>query len=289
MKSMTGYGKCTACNGNVEVTAEVRSVNSKALRVRYHIPNTFNCLIDRLNRTLSRHISRGDVDVYITCRFLKEPAVTVNLNEVLPYIKAVKKLKGLTGETISLSLADLLNLPEAFLREELDPEALERVVLECLECALDRLNRMRKAEGERIRSYLKERLENVRLLIKRIEARANKVSKQAVEKLRAKLKELSGSSAPDALTERVELEVSLILERQDVSEELARLKSHAEQFESLIHSGAPVGKTLDFLCQELLREANTVAGKLRDTQVVRAVVELKTEVARMKEQVQNVE
>ena len=294
IKSMTGYGKETVKSKEIEVTAEIRSLNGKGLRIRYSMPRFFNPLTLEIQNAISEVIKRGDVDLHLTYRFSPEfvPEVSVNYQEAIKYIKAASKLSGLSGKEISINLTDLLSIPEIFQKEEVEVEPFKNAVLEAVKKALQTADKSRKEEGKRIKAYLEERLEEIEKTLNVLEDNIKEIEKKAFEKLKEKAKKLLNElkeEVEEELEKRVELEVALIAEKQDVSEEISRLKIHIERFRKLMENEEPVGKTLDFLCQEMHREINTLGSKVREIDVTEEVLKIKSEIAKIKEQVQNVE
>ena len=292
MKSMTGYGKGTAGNDLVEVTAEVKSLNSKTLKVRLSVPRVFNPLINQLNGLISSYIKRGDVELYVKYRTSPEFRIplSVNYTEALNYVKVAEKIGSLANREISVSLRDLLSIPEIFQREEMDAELFKEPLLKAVETALKELDRARLAEGEKLKSFFKEHLSEIERTLNELGKEILNIEEILFKKLKEKVKKLlECEELNQDFTKRVELEVALLAEKQDVSEEISRLKAHVERFRKLLGSEEPVGKTLDFLCQEMHREINTLGNKVKEIDVTEPVLKIKTEIARIKEQVQNVE
>ena len=292
MKSMTGYGKGTAANEFAEVTAEVRSLNSKALKVRFSIPRLFNPLLNRINSLVSSFVKRGDLELHVKYRLSPnlQVAVSVNYGEALSYIKAVERIGALSGKRISVSLKDLLSISEIFQKEELDVEPFREPLLKALEEALKELDEARKSEGEKLKAFFTEHLNVIENTLKDLEENISTIEENLFKKLKEKVQKLLEGEVPEEFEKRVELEVALLAEKQDVSEELSRLKAHINRFREIMEiENEPVGKTLDFLCQEMHREINTLGNKIKEIDITEPVLKIKTEIARIKEQVQNVE
>ncbi len=293
MKSMTGYGKGTAANEIAEITAEVRSLNSKALKVRFSIPRIFNPLINQLNSLVASFVKRGDVELHV--KYRTSPAfqvpVTVNYSEGLAYIKAAKRLGALSGREITVSLRDLLSIPEVFQKEELDAEPFKEPLLKAVEEALLELDRARLSEGEKLKAFFEEHLSVIEKTVEELEREVSTIEEKLFQKLKEKVKKLlEGEELGEEFEKRIELEVALLAEKQDVSEEISRLKAHLKRFREIMEiENEPIGKTLDFLCQEMHREINTLGNKVKEIDVTDPVIRVKTEIARIKEQVQNVE
>jgi uncharacterized protein (TIGR00255 family) len=289
---MTGYGKCVRRNELIEISAEIKTLNGKALRTRFSIPRIFNPLLNEINDLVSKYIKRGDVDLYLYYRLSPEVTLPISVNyaEAVKYVKAASKIGAISGREIQVSLKDLLSIPEIFVKEELEVEPFREILLKTIECALKELDSARKAEGEKLKNYFLERLERIESTLLDLEKQVEEIEERLFQKLKEKVQKLlKGEELPEDFTKRLELEVALLAEKQDVSEEISRLKTHISRFRELLKSEEPVGKTLDFLCQEMHREINTLGNKIKEIDVTEPVIAIKTEIARIKEQVQNVE
>ena len=290
---MTGYGKGIAASEFVEITAEVRSLNSKALKVRFSIPRLFNPLINQLNSLISSYVKRGDLELHVKYRTSPNFQIPVNVNysEGLTYIRAAERLGALSGREITVSLKDLLSIPEVFQKEEVDVEPFKEPLLEAVEKALLELDSARRSEGEKLKAFFEEHLSVIEETVEELEKEVSEIERKLFEKLKEKVKKLlDGEEIPEEFEKRVELEVALLAEKQDVSEEISRLKAHVKRFREIMEiENEPIGKTLDFLCQEMHREINTLGNKVKEIDITEPVLRVKTEIARIKEQVQNVE
>ena len=290
---MTGYGKGTAGNNLVEVTAEVKSLNSKALKVRFSIPRLFNPLINQLNGLVSSYVKRGDVELHVKYRTSPDfqVPVSVNYQEALSYIRAAERLGALSRREISISLKDLLSIPEVFQKEELDVEPFKEPLLDAVEKALIELDSARRSEGEKLKAFFEEHLSTIEKTVEELEKSISEIERKLFEKLKEKVKKLlEEEESPEEFEKRIELEVALLAEKQDVSEEISRLKAHIKRFREIMEiENEPIGKTLDFLCQEMHREINTLGNKIKEIDITEPVLKIKTEITRIKEQVQNVE
>ncbi len=293
MKSMTGYGRGEFENENIRVVVELKSVNGKSLRIRYGLPKIFYSLINEVKREIEKVVKRGDLEVSVNYRFSPSFKVPyrVNYGEALELIKALKRISSLSGKEISLSGRDLLSVPEIFVREEPEGEEFKGALLSALKEALLNLDEARKSEGEKLKLFFAQRLKEIERYLKEIEKDALKVKKLLFNRLRERARELLSSlEVEQEFTKRVELEVAILAAKQDVSEELSRLWAHLNRFKELMEiESEPVGKSLDFLCQEMHREINTLGNKLKEVNITDLVVKIKGEVAKIKEQVQNVE
>jgi uncharacterized protein (TIGR00255 family) len=289
---MTGYGKCVKRNDLIEISAEVKSLNGKTLRTRFSIPRIFNPFLNEINTLVSKYVKRGDVDLYVYYRLSPDVTVPISVNyaEAVKYVKAAKRIGAISGREIQISLKDLLSIPEIFVKEELEVEPFKELLLQTIECALKELDSARKSEGEKLRNYFLERLERIESVLLSLEGQLKGIEGKLFQKLKEKVQKLlKGEELPEDFTKRIELEVALLAEKQDVSEEISRLKAHICRFREVLEVQEPVGKTLDFLCQEMHREINTLGNKIKEIDITDPVITIKTEIARIKEQVQNVE
>ena len=293
MKSMTGYAKETFKTEDIEVTAEIKSLNGKALRIRFSIPRLFNPLITEIQSVIGEVVKRGEVDLYLFYRLSPElvPEVSVNYAQAEKYLKAVQKISGVSGKEITVTLKDLFAIPEIFQKEEMDVEPFREAVISAVKRAVLKLDEVRRVEGEKIKRYLEDRLKTIEETLLEIEEDIEGIEGRIFERLKEKVEKLLKDMGveEEEFLKRVEMEVAFLAEKQDVSEEVSRLKMHLKRFRELIDSDEPIGKTLDFLCQEMHREINTLGNKLKEIDVTEPVLKIKSEIARIKEQVQNVE
>ena len=291
LKSMTGFGEGSASAGGICVTAEVSSVNRKQLDVNISLPRNLVALDARIQSRVRQEFSRGRISGIVRVEAADGTAGTVKIDGQLAsqYIEGIravaKKLKladDLGAETIA-RLPGLVSVEQ----EKLDADHVAAVLDEALDKALRGLSKMRTAEGRALAADLRERLALLEEGMKAIKTRSSGV----VESYRAKLfQRLEDAGLEDlAADERMVKEIAIFADRCDISEELTRLKSHLAQARKLLRSTEPVGRTLDFLCQELFREINTVGSKANEVEITRQVVAFKTELERIREQVQNIE
>lgn len=289
---MTGFGTCVKSNHEVEVTVEVRTLNGKALRVRYSTPKAFDTFLNAIDETVKKYIKRGEVNLNIRYKLSPDIAVpmAINYQEAVKYVKAADRIGAISGRKIDVSLRDLLSIPDIFIKEDVDVTPYRELFLKTLECALKELDKARCREGEKLREYFEEKLREVERLLKEIESQVEELEEKLFKKLKAKIEKLlSGNEISDDFQKRIELEVALIAEKQDVSEEISRLHAHIGRFRELLNTEETVGKALDFLCQEMHREINTLGNKIKEVDITEPIIKIKSEIAKMKEQVQNVE
>ncbi len=293
--SMTGFGSASFRVAESGFEVEVRSVNHRHLDARVRLPRTLTHLEADFRGRIQARFARGKIDcnVVTPAGEVPVPHVTVDLEAARRYLGAARELAREEGVSGKLKVADLLALPgvAGFAEPEIPADALGEAALSALDRALDSLEAMRVREGEAIARDLLQRVARVAELSVEIEERSGQVQERARERLRKRARQLESETG--LLDEaRLHQEVVLAADRLDVSEEIVRLRSHVEQFRSVAEAGgagSPVGRRLEFLLQELGREANTIGSKGADAPVAHRVVELKSELERLREQVLNIE
>ncbi|MGH9687359.1 MAG: YicC/YloC family endoribonuclease [Candidatus Acidiferrales bacterium] len=296
LKSMTGYAQAQAAGGGWTLRISVRTVNHRFLDLHLRLPEGFEALEPRMRQTVRERIRRGHADVTLRYEVSGHAAVGVNQEVAASYIQAANSLREQFGIRTEPDLASILRLPgvigppSASLDDDL--AQLEALAGGCLDEALDRLDRMREQEAAALREEMVGHLANLSSLASRIQVLTERVRPAYARRLETRLKELLGDTVLDPA--RIVQEASLAAERSDVAEELARLASHIRQFESLLSGSADVGKKLDFLLQEMQREANTLLSKTPGSeaeglQITEFGLEVKSEIEKIREQVQNIE
>lgn len=289
---MTGFGRGSFVEENIVVAVELKTVNNRFLDVNLRLPQELQSLESVFKRRITERLSRGRVDVNLSFERTSELAYELNRPLINGYLSALKQLQAefdLSGEP---DLNVIARLPGAMqtAREDLN-EAAKLAVQTALDAALDELEAMRQREGKMLKSELNSRLDSIDQQTRLIELNAFSV----VENYRAKLSKKIADflTKTDAQIEldagRLAQEVAYLAERSDISEELARLKSHLSQFRETCDGTGEIGKRLDFLTQELNREANTILSKATDLQIKDAALSIKAEIEKLREQVQNVE
>jgi len=287
-RSMTGFGRADGPQG---LGAEVRSVNSRHLEVRVRLPRELAALERDARAVAARFFERGQVEIAVRLPLEGElaPRLELDLGAARRYARAARELAQGLHIPSQLSAVELLSLPGvARVREpELEAEALSTALLETIAQACAAAAEMRAREGESLVRELRGRLQVIDTLVGQIEARAGAV----LAGLRARLEKRLAGLAPELETDpaRLEQEVVLYVDRQDITEETVRLRSHLEQFRETLDSPGAVGRKLEFVLQEMGRETNTIGSKSGDTLLTRAVVELKTELEKLREQALNIE
>ena len=292
---MTGFGRSSFEAGGTTFEVEVRSVNHRHLDVRARLPRLLSAYEPALRARVQGRFARGKVDLNVGNPSGAAPAarLEVDLEAAEQYLEAAERLRERRSLQGALDVATLLALPGVARFEEprFPAEEVERALFEAADAALGAVEAMRIAEGQAIERDLLTRVDAVLGLVGGIEERAQSVRKTAVERLRKRTEQLRQETG--LLDEaRLHQEIVIAADRLDVTEELVRMRSHADQFRSIVASaaaGRPVGRRLEFLLQEMGRESNTIGSKVSDAPVAHLVVELKTELERVREQVQNVE
>ena len=291
IRSMTGYGRDQQLLHGRSITVEIRSVNHRYFEFSCRAPRGCAFLEDRLKRALQSAISRGKVEVALTLQTVESRNTSVAVDHALAgqYITALRAL----GEEYSLpddlTLSTVCRLPDIFTlcRGEEDEEELAADVLSVLQKALEQFVAMRETEGERLKADVLSRLLTMEEHLSFVEERSPQTVAEYRARLTAKLTELLNGAVPDE--NRILTEVGIIADRLAVDEETVRLRSHFAQLRKILESTEPVGRKLDFLVQEMNRETNTIGSKCSDTAIAGHVVEMKSELEKIREQIQNIE
>ncbi|MBC7343060.1 MAG: YicC family protein [Clostridia bacterium] len=293
LRSMTGFGISEVWQGGeFLVQVQVRSTNHRYLEVSVRLPHPSVTLESEIRQLVRNSVSRGRIDVWVEVKRNKDnpPRLKVDTGLAIAYYTALKELAQILGISANLGLSDLIAVPGVL---EWDPEdvwtGLTGVVAEAATEALCKLQAMRETEGAKLAQDIGERIRTIELIISVIEDRSPKVVEEYRLRLADKLARLNISQEVNA--ERIYQEIALMAERCDINEELSRIKSHIAQMKSMVDGSSqePVGRKLDFLAQEIYREANTIGAKANDADISSRVVELKAEVEKIREQAQNLE
>ena len=293
MKSMTGYGRGDSSAKGVQLAVEISSVNRRQAEVALSLPNELDSLEADLRKIVLASVARGRISGRVT---LLRPSgkasrsILINEAQAEAYKKSLAKLADGMGLRDDLSLETILRLPGVMEagEDELDPVAMMPTLKRALGQALGQLQDMRSKEGANLGRDLAKRLASLRRITKRVAKRAPKVVEHHRTRLLERLAKADIDLA-DADDERFLREVVYFTDRSDISEELTRLESHFDQVDGCLISNEPVGRKLDFLAQEMFREVNTIGSKANDSEISQEVVTLKTELEKIREQVQNVE
>jgi len=294
MRSMTGFGRASFEIEEVPCEVEVRSVNHRYLDVRVRVPRLLAAFEGEVRSRIQSRFGRGKIDLSVNTPggTVQSPKVEVDVEAARQYLAAAETLRG-DGVEGGLELGTLLGLPgvSRFVEPELSADTLREVLTAAVDAALEALEKMRAAEGATLRQDLLERVADVERCAGVIEGRSGEVQTAVRERLRRRALQLEQETG--LLDEaRLHQELVIAADRLDVTEEIVRLRSHVDQFRKLVEegdAGKPVGRRLDFLLQEFGREANTIGSKGSDAPIAHEIVELKAQIERLREQVQNVE
>ena len=290
-RSMTGFGRGEfAFEGRVWV-AEVRSVNHKYLDQRIVMPRSFSALEDRVRKMISSNHDRGRVDVTLQCLSDSDSGMKLKVNTDLArqYHSCLMKLKSELNLDTPVELIDMLSLREIIKLQEDSPDFDKdwRLICSALDIAIGECCLMREYEGKALKEDLLERLDNFSYCIEMLEEKVPEILSTRMESIKSRLAKLQDGVDVDPI--RLAQETAILADKSDVTEELVRLRSHIAQFANFMESNEPVGRRLDFLMQEFLREVNTIASKISNAEIAHMTVELKNEIEKLREQVQNIE
>ena len=287
MRSMTGYGKCQLQRDTWEVTVELRAVNHRYLDVAMRLPRNLLFLEDGVRKGLQALV-RGHVDVYLTVRQTEGAGRVVEADTALAasYVAAAKTIREVTGAADDLTISRLLKLEGVTTLTEaaMDEDAVSALCADALSGAIAQLDDMRLREGENLRADLAEHLDNVAALREKVVAYAPKVVEEYRARLTEKLSKLPIEPVDPA---RLAQEVALMADKCAIDEELSRLMSHITQLRRYLDMQGETGKKMDFLIQEMNRETNTIGSKCSDAAIAQCVVDMKSEIEKLREQIQN--
>ena len=291
VRSMTGYGRCGETVGGYHITVELRSVNHRYVEYSSRLPRAYGFLDDKLKTFFQSRVARGklDVGVWIEAEEAAADTVEVRYGTAEAYLRALYELRDRYQLRDDISVMALARQPEvlAVSAAETDEEALWQAVQTVAAEALDRFVRMRETEGERLREDVLLRRETILRDVARIEERSPQTVREHMQKVEARMRELLDGAAVDE--QRLLTEAAIYADRIAVAEETVRLRSHLDQLQTMLDGDEAVGRKLDFLVQEINREANTIGSKCQDAELARTVVNMKAEIEKIREQIQNLE
>ena len=290
IKSMTGFGRGEyECDGR-EYLVEIKSVNHKYSDISIRMPKTLNSLENRIRKEIDKVISRGKIDVYIEFQNFSDKGVNLKFNKELAktYIQNLQDLGRETGINFDLNVIDISKMPDILKKdEETDEELIYSELVIALKEALDNFIKMREIEGERLVSDIKARNDMISGKIDEISSFSAGLVEEYVVKLETRIKELLKTDVVDET--RLAQEIVIFSDKCSIEEELTRLRSHILQLYELLKADSPIGKKIDFLIQEMNRETNTIASKANSIDITNLVIEVKTEIENIREQIQNIE
>ncbi len=291
MKSMTGYGRARQTLHERDITVELRAVNHRYLDVNVKAPRVYGFLEDAVKTDVSKVIARGKVDVFISIDSSASGDVKISLNHKIleSYLDALHEMRDQYALTDDISVMRLARLPDVFSSEkqEADADELTGDVLEVLQAAGADFCAMREREGAKLRDDILSHGQTILKLVAEVETRSPKAVEEYRTKLTARMNEVLADTTIDP--QRILAEAAVYADRTAVDEETVRLRSHMHQMEIMAAESRPIGRKLDFLVQEMNREANTIGSKANDMELAKLVVEIKSEIEKIREQVQNIE
>lgn len=294
LKSMTAFGRCKRTVGGKDITAEIRSVNNRYFDCNTRLPRAYSYLEEKIKPYLqARGISRGKVDVNISVEVLETEGIDIALDSAYAkgYIDALRRLRDEFGLADDISVMSVARNTEIFSihKPEADVEAEWQNILSVLSVATDSFLEGRAAEGANIEKDLRGKVENIQKITEKIEALSEQNIKSYRIKLQERLTQILSDNKITADENRILTECAIFADRVAIDEELVRLRSHFGAFDSILKMNEPTGRKLDFLIQEMNREINTIGSKSSDSEIAHLVVDVKTELEKIREQIQNIE
>jgi len=288
---MTGYGRAVQTVNGREFTAEIRSVNNRYLDCSVKLPRNLSFAEDAVKQAVKNTVTRGKVDVFISVRSESADDVKITLNTAVAagYVQAMRQMAQEFGLQDDISVSMLSRMNDVFTVEkpDVDEEQLQEDLLNVVRAALANYDAMRSKEGEALRNDLSGRGQTIRQLVSQVEAGSEQTVADYRTRLYNKLQEVLASTSIDE--SRILTEAAIFADKVAVDEETVRLRSHLEQMDAMLAGGGAIGRKLDFLLQEMNREANTIGSKCTDVRLARIVVEIKAELEKIREQTQNIE
>lgn len=289
-KSMTGFGRGEYSEDNYSFTVDVRSVNHRYSDFSIRLPKSLLALEDKVREFASSQINRGKVDIYIKYdSFGQDVDIKIDTNLTKSYINCLKTIKDEFNINEDISLTLLTRFSDIFKVDKIEKEEEEiwNILRVALEKAFNALNNMKEREGQRLSEDIKLKLKDIREIVDNIEAKADNLAGEYLYKLRERIMELTQNIALDE--NRLMTEIAIIADKSSIDEEIVRLRSHIVEFEKTLESQSAIGRKLDFIVQEMNREANTIGSKATDIDIINNVVNLKTQIEKIREQIQNIE
>ena len=289
--SMTGYGSAKGTVEGQTITVELKSVNNRYLDCSVRLPRNFLFAEETVKQSVSAGVSRGKVDVFVSAQASQDSGMVVSVNEELArgYRDAVAHIAESLGVESGLNAFSVARFPDVLTveRRELDKDKAAAALSEITAKAVEEFNAMREREGDRLRRDMLGKLETIEGLVSVVEERSPQTVKEYRERLEARLRDILADRSLDE--QRVITEAAIFADRTAVDEETVRLRSHIAQFRAMMEEGSPIGRKMDFLVQEFNRESNTIGSKCSDASLAKVVVDLKSEIEKIREQLQNVE
>lgn len=291
IKSMTGYGRGEYIDGNRRAVVEINSVNHRYFDANIRMPRLILFFEEDVRKYLKKYIARGKMDIYISYYSEAKEDISISINKTLcrEYVDVLRNLKNEFNLIDDISTTSIAKLPDIISIEKKadDTEQIWYIIKEALKQAVNTFTSMRETEGMLLKTDLVEKGDNLFQMLKQVEQRTPEVAKQYKQKIESRITEALENVDVDS--NRILTEVAIFAERSSIDEEITRLYSHIQQLQEILHDGGVVGRKLDFLIQEMNREVNTIGSKANDKIITQYVIELKSEIEKIREQVQNIE
>ena len=290
IKSMTGFGKYSASFENREYQIEIKSVNHRYLDISIKLPRQLSYLEEIIKKVVNIKLKRGKIDIVFTFENFSEEGRNVRINKDLAklYIKELRELANEEGISSNIEVTDIAKFPDILnIKTDQDDDTIKKEAIDVLEKALDQLIEMRSIEGSKIAEDLLKRIEVIEDKVIKISEKSTGLIQEYVVKLEGRIKEILQTDEIDK--SRIAQEVVIYADKCSIEEEVTRLKSHVLQFKNLLQVDDAVGKKLDFLVQEMNRETNTIGSKSSCLEITNSVIDIKTELENIREQIQNIE
>ena len=291
IRSMTGYGRGEIHKSGKKFIVEIRTVNHKYSDTYIKLPRQISFLEEKVRYLVTQYVSRGKADVYVTYEDMGDESKKVLVDRPLAstVVNACRFLKDEYGLYDDISVALVARFPDVLRidKEQEDEEKIWELLKNALDVALQNLVTMRETEGKKLKIDVEQRLDDISVYVDKIEKRASGIVDEYRQKLETRIKELTEQQTIDE--NRLSTEVVYFAEKSNINEEVVRLKSHVKQMGETLETEKPVGRKLDFLIQEMHREANTIGSKSSNIDITKCVVEIKTEIDKIREQMQNIE
>ena len=291
IKSMTGYGGAKGSVEGLDISIELKSVNNRYLDTSVRLPRSFLFAEDGIKAAVQRHISRGKVDVFVSIDSSAAGDMTVKINQPLlkGYIEAVNSIANEYGLPNDMTAMSVCRFPDVLSveKKDMDAEAITSGIIAIAEQALEDFDSMRLREGEKLRDDVLSKLGTIESLVSVVEQESPKTLADYRARLESKMAEVLGSAGIDE--NRILAEAAIFADHIAVDEETVRLRSHMSQLKTMISGNSPTGRKIDFLIQEFNREANTIGSKCQNSHIAHVVVDLKSEIEKIREQIQNIE
>ena len=292
MKSMTGYGKSILAKEKREYQVEIKTVNHRYLDISIKMPKILSYLEEQIKKEISSKIKRGKVDVFITFENNSEEGKNIKINKELAkvYINELRQLADEENLTKEIPVIEIAKLPDILsIKIDQEDEKIKQEMLEAVSNATESLNQMKKIEGDKIGQDLNRRIDKIESKIEEISKKSTRLIEEYVVKLEKRIQEILKTEEIDK--SRIAQEVVIYADKCSIEEEITRMKSHIYQFRTLISSDTAetIGKKLDFIIQEMNRETNTIGSKSNSLDITNGVIDIKTELEDIREQIQNIE